>query len=101
MTNRGIHFRCPENMYKAAPINEIYQPSINIVDSEATIKIELFENFHHAAGGVHGSVYFKMLDGAAFFAANSIENSVFLLPVSFSSMKSVESIIQNLEEMAA
>jgi acyl-coenzyme A thioesterase PaaI-like protein len=32
---------------------------------------------------VHGSVYFKMLDDAAFFAANSLEREVFVLTTSF------------------
>ncbi len=38
---------------------------------------------HHAAGALHGSVYFKLLDDAAFFAANSLESKVFLLTASF------------------
>ena len=38
---------------------------------------------HHSANGVHGSVYFKLLDDAAFFAANSIETSCFVLTSDF------------------
>ena len=38
---------------------------------------------HHAANAVHGSVYFKLLDDAAFFAANSLVEDVFLLTASF------------------
>jgi uncharacterized protein (TIGR00369 family) len=49
----------------------------------AVIKIELSSQFHHSAGGVHGSVYFKMLDDAAFFAANSLETDYFVLTTSF------------------
>ena len=70
-------------MYAAAPINEIYRPKMEVREGEATIEIELSEKFHHAAGAVHGSVYFKMLDDAAFFAANSLEDKVFVLTTSF------------------
>ena len=41
------------------------------------------ERFWHAASAVHGSVYFKMLDDAAFFAANSLVEDVFVLTASF------------------
>lgn len=37
----------------------------------------------HAADAVHGAVYFKLLDDAAFFAANSLVDDVFVLTVSF------------------
>ena len=77
------HFTALENMYLAAPISDLYHPSIEISDSEATIEIEVAEQFFHAAGGLHGSVYFKLLDDAAFFAANSLERDVFVLTTSF------------------
>ena len=81
--NQERHFRCLESMYAAAPINKIYMPKIEIREGKATIEIELSEKFHHAAGAVHGSVYFKMLDDAAFFAVNSLEGDVFVLTTSF------------------
>jgi uncharacterized protein (TIGR00369 family) len=77
------HFRALQNMYLAAPINEFYQPRIDVSDSEASIEIEVSEELFHSAGAVHGSVYFKMLDDAAFFAANSLEREVFVLTTSF------------------
>jgi len=70
-------------MYLAAPINRIFEPTITISDGEAEISIELKDGYFHSAGAVHGSVYFKMLDDAAFFAANSLEMDVFLLTASF------------------
>ena len=77
------HFKSLENMYAAAPINEIYRPTIKISKGQAVIEIELDSRYHHSAGAVHGSVYFKMLDDAAFFAANSLEHEVFVLTTSF------------------
>lgn len=77
------HFLALENMYLAAPINEFYRPKIEVLESEATIEIDISEKLFHSTGGVHGSVYFKMLDDAAFFAANSLERDVFVLTTSF------------------
>ena len=77
------HYICLQKMYLAAPVNKIYMPEIKVSDSTAEISIELFEKFYHSAGAIHGSVYFKMLDDAAFFAANSLETDVFVLTTSF------------------
>lgn len=81
--NKDLHFTNLENMYLAAPINKIYPPRIDIVDSESTIEIDLSDKLYHSAGAVHGSVYFKLLDDAAFFAANSLEREVFVLTSCF------------------
>ena len=49
----------------------------------ASIDMEVSERFFHAGGALHGSVYFKMLDDAAFFAVNSLERDRFVLTTSF------------------
>ncbi len=77
------HFKKLENMYLAAPINELYQPTIEVLEKEAIIKIGVNPQFFHAAEALHGSVYFKMLDDAAFFAANSVVKDVFVLTGTF------------------
>ena len=77
------HFRALERMYAAAPINGIYRPKMTVSRGKAEIRMQLKPDFHHAAGAVHGSVYFKMLDDAAFFAANSLETACFVLTASF------------------
>ena len=77
------HFRALEAMYQAAPINEFYKPTMQVEEGEATIEIDVKREFFHAAHAVHGSSYFKMLDDAAFFAANSLEPEVFVLTTSF------------------
>ncbi len=81
--DKSDHYRALENLYQAAPINEIYHPVAMISEGEAEIVMELTEKLHHAAGSAHGSVYFKMLDDAAFFAANSLEQEVILFTTSF------------------
>ena len=77
------HYSKLENMYLAAPINNFYHPSIKIDESKCEIEILIKEDFFHAANAVHGSVYFKMLDDAAFFAANSLVEDVFVLTAKF------------------
>ncbi len=77
------HYRALEKMYLAAPINDIYKPRITVSNESSEIEIEASESLFHSAGAVHGSVYFKMLDDAAFFAANSIVPDYFVLTTSF------------------
>lgn len=77
------HFQALSNMYSAAPINDIFKPRLELTAGEATIEIDVQEQFFHAGRAVHGSVYFKMLDDAAFFAANTLEKEVFVLTTSF------------------
>ena len=77
------HCRKLEHMYLAAPINAFYSPTIWISDGEAEITVQVKPEFFHAADAVHGSVYFKLLDDAAFFAVNSLIEEHFALTASF------------------
>ncbi len=77
------HLEALKSMYAAAPVNQFYQPTIEISEGRAVIEVELSSKFHHSAGAIHGSVYFKLLDDAAFFAAQSFEQDVFVLTTSF------------------
>ena len=72
-------------MYLSAPVNnQIYNGiTIAISDQQAELTLKIEEKFFHAANAIHGSVYFKMLDDAAFFAVNSIVKDVFVYTVSF------------------
>ena len=77
------HYTALERMYLSAPINSFYSPEIWISHGEAEIAIPVKPEFFHAAAAVHGSVYFKLLDDAAFFAANSLIDEYFALTASF------------------
>lgn len=78
------HYRKLEWMYiHEAPINKYYKPEIKIAEGYAEVKIKSDTKYFHAANAVHGSVYFKMLDDAAFFAVNSLVDDVFVLTTSF------------------
>ena len=77
------HYRRLERMYLSSPTNTIYKPRIHIKEGAAEISLDVGPHFHHAAGSVHGSHYFKALDDAAFFAVNSLVDDVFVFTVSF------------------
>ena len=85
MEGQEIHFRKLERMYLTAPVNnQLYNGiTITISDQKAELTLKIEEKFFHAANAIHGSVYFKMLDDAAFFAVNSIVKDVFVYTVSF------------------
>lgn len=77
------HFRKLERMYATAPINAFFKPELRVSHARAELRIPLRPDFHHAAGATHGSVYFKALDDATFFAANSLVEDVFVLTATF------------------
>jgi uncharacterized protein (TIGR00369 family) len=83
MTDADEHYRKLERMYHGAPINRFYEPVIRISEGRAEITMPMKPDFFHAANAVHGSVYFKALDDAAFFAANSLVSDVFVLTVTY------------------
>jgi uncharacterized protein (TIGR00369 family) len=82
MTNEA-HHRKLEHLYAVAPITGWYGASIRIADGQAEVRIPVRSEFYHSAAAVHGSVYFRALDDAAFFAANSRVTDVLVLTVSF------------------
>jgi uncharacterized protein (TIGR00369 family) len=77
------HYRKLERMYASAPVNEYYAPTMRISEGRAEVIIPVRPDLFHAAGAVHGFVYFKLLDDAAFFAVNSLVEDVFVLTASF------------------
>jgi uncharacterized protein (TIGR00369 family) len=85
MEGQEIHFRKLERVYLSAPVNNLLYNGITIAISEekAELTLKIEEKYFHAASAIHGSVYFKMLDDAAFFAVNSIVKDVFVYTVSF------------------
>lgn len=82
--NQRQHYKKLEQMYLSAPL-QIHYPGINIDIQEGKARIELpvQENYFHAARAVHGSIYFRLLDDAAFFAVNSVVPDQFVLTSSF------------------
>lgn len=78
------HFRGLESLYAAAPINRIFDSRLQIVEpGRSRIVFEITPELFHGAGAAHGTVYFKMLDDAAFYAANSLVEDMFVLTTAF------------------
>ena len=77
------HYRALESMYAVAPLNEFFKPTLTVSKGESEIIIDVDQHLYHSAGAAHGCSYFKQLDDAAWFAANSLEFDVFVLTTSF------------------
>ena len=83
-TGESAHFRALESLYAAAPINQWFESTLEIPSpGVARIRFTVDGRYHHAAGAAHGTAYFKMLDDAAFYAANSLVTDRFLLTTAF------------------
>ncbi|MDT0576214.1 PaaI family thioesterase [Croceicoccus sp. F390] len=80
----SVHWRALEALYASAPINAMFASSLAIIgEGHARIDFDVDEGMFHAAGAAHGTVYFKMLDDAAFYAANTMVSDRFLLTTNF------------------
>jgi|TARA_B100000768_G_scaffold180270_1_gene199775 uncharacterized protein (TIGR00369 family) len=79
------HFRKLEKMYLGANVNtKVFDTTTcNIEAEKATITLDVSEDYYHALGAIHGAVYFKMLDDAAYFAVSSVVKDNFMLTSSF------------------
>lgn len=78
------HYRALEALYASAPVNGLFPSRLEVLgEGRARIRFTVDERVHHAAGAAHGTIYFKMLDDAAFYAANSMVSDRFLLTTAF------------------
>ena len=83
-TGADAHFRRLEALYRSAPVNGLFESELSITGrGESEIAFEVQQSAFHAAGAAHGTLYFKMLDDAAFYAANSLISDRFLLTTAF------------------
>ena len=103
------HFKKLTTMYLNAATNRYYDPVITIGKGTAEIEIAVKPEFFHSAGTVHGSVYFKLLDDAAYFAASSAItdahlvtasfNLYFLRPISLGTMKGIGTLVHRSQRL--
>jgi len=81
---QAAHFRALESLYRHAPVNSLFRSDIEIAEpGVARIRFEVAPDSFHAAGAAHGTLYFKMMDDAAFYACNSMVSDRFLLTTAF------------------
>lgn len=79
-----LHHRALERLYTSAPINRQFSSSLHLPEAgRSRLTFTIDEAVFHAAGAAHGTIYFKMLDDAAFYAANTLTTDRFLLTTSF------------------
>lgn len=83
-TAEDRHLRGLERLYARAPVNQVF-PSRLVIPARgrAEIRFDVTPDMFHAAGAAHGTIYFKMLDDAAFYAANSMVEDQFVLTTQF------------------
>jgi uncharacterized protein (TIGR00369 family) len=77
------HHHKLQRMYAGAPISQLYGATVRIGDAYADVRFALAPTFDHRAHGTQGSVYYRALDDAAFFAASACEVRRLLTTVSF------------------
>lgn len=78
------HYRALERLYASAPVNAKFASILHIPgEGRSALTFTVTPDDYHAAGAAHGTIYFKMLDDAAFYAANSLVTDRFLLTTGF------------------
>ena len=83
-TGEGAHLRALEALYDSAPINQLFRSKLVLpFAGKSESRFNVSEESFHAAGAAHGTLYFKMLDDAAFYAANGLVSDRFLLTTAF------------------
>lgn len=83
-TGVDSHLRALEALYASAPINRLFDSHIHLPEAgRSVIRFSVGEEHFHAAAAAHGTLYFKVLDDAAFYAANGLVSDRFLLTTAF------------------
>jgi len=83
-TGEEAHLRALESLYDSAPVNRLFESQLRLPEAgRSEIDFTVSTDTFHAAGAAHGTLYFKMLDDAAFYAANGLVSDRFLLTTAF------------------
>ena len=83
-TGEEAHLRALEALYASAPVNQLFASQLTLPEAgRSEIRFTVSPETFHAAGAAHGTLYFKMLDDAAFYAANGLVSDRFLLTTAF------------------
>ena len=78
------HHRQLEKLYHSANIQHFIDGSeIKVQHQTTEITLSVQPKYNHGANAMHGALYFKMLDDAAYFSVASIVQDVFIVTSSF------------------
>lgn len=81
---RDPHLAGLERLYAAAPVNALFPSTLRLpAAGRSEIRFAVTPALFHGAAAAHGTIYFKMLDDAAFYAANAMVEDAFLLTTQF------------------
>ena len=84
LSGEQAHLRALEALYASAPVNRLFESKLALPEAgRSEICFNVAADTFHAAGAAHGTLYFKMLDDAAFYAANGLVSDRFLLTTAF------------------
>ena len=84
LAGEQAHLRALESLYNSAPINRLFESRLTLPEAgKSEIRFAVAPDSFHAAGAAHGTLYFKMLDDAAFYACNGLVSDRFLLTTAF------------------
>jgi uncharacterized protein (TIGR00369 family) len=83
-TGEAAHLMALEALYASAPVNRLFESTLALPEAgRSEIRFTVANQAYHAAGAAHGTLYFKMLDDAAFYACNTLVSDRFLLTTAF------------------
>lgn len=78
------HYKALERLYHSANIqNTISGSTFTVSHGHAEITLPVVPAYFHGANAMHGSLYFKLLDDAAYFSVASVVRDVFIVTSSF------------------
>ncbi|MBB6612379.1 PaaI family thioesterase [Pontibacter sp. Tf4] len=78
------HYRQLEKLYHSARIQQFIAGSqLTVQHQTAEITLPVKPDYSHGANAMHGALYFKLLDDAAYFAVASVVQDVFIVTSSF------------------
>ncbi|WP_018479117.1 PaaI family thioesterase [Pontibacter roseus] len=78
------HYRRLEHLYHQANVQSLLPGStISVTHGQAELTLPVDSKYFHGAQSIHGSIYFKLLDDAAYFAVASLVQDVFIVTSSF------------------
>jgi len=83
--NRHDHYDFLVRLFHSAPINQniFIGSELTLSEGEARYQLEVKTDYFHGAEAMHGAVYFKLLDDAAYFACATLVDDYFLVTKSY------------------
>lgn len=77
---QNAHYRRLEHMFLCAPINQLFNGvHMELAPGSCVIRWQVTGNFFHAGKSLHGAIYTKFLDDAAYFSAATLNDRHFIV----------------------